>query len=113
MTRSLASRIVGRMRERRPRHAPMLPAPTLESDRVRIPREDTAPIFIVGCQRSGTSLRRRIVDSHSRIACPPETKFVLPLVEVLRSPQAMSGLESMGYGREEVRRALRRVIAAC
>jgi len=90
----------------------MLPVPSFEPESAREPREDSAPIFIVGCQRSGTSLLRRILDSHSRIACPPESKFILPLVSVLRSTQAMSGLESMGYGREEVLRALRRFIAA-
>jgi hypothetical protein len=36
----------------------------------------TAPIFIVGCQRSGTTLLRLILDSHSRIACGPETRFL-------------------------------------
>jgi hypothetical protein len=36
----------------------------------------TAPIFIVGCQRSGTTLLRLILDSHGRIACGPETRFL-------------------------------------
>lgn len=38
-------------------------------------------LFIFGCQRSGTTLLRYILDSHSKISCPPETKFILPLVE--------------------------------
>jgi hypothetical protein len=33
------------------------------------------PIIIGGCHRSGTSLVRRILDSHSRIHCGPEVKF--------------------------------------
>lgn len=33
------------------------------------------PIIIGGFYRSGTSLLRRIIDSHSRIHCPPEIKF--------------------------------------
>lgn len=36
----------------------------------------TAPIFIVGCQRSGTTLLRLTLDSHPRIACGPETRFL-------------------------------------
>lgn len=35
------------------------------------------PIIIGGCYRSGTSLVRRILDSHSRIHCGPEIKFFL------------------------------------
>ncbi len=33
------------------------------------------PIIIGGCFRSGTTLLRRILDSHSNIHCPPEVKF--------------------------------------
>ncbi len=34
------------------------------------------PIFIVGCQRSGTTLVRLILDSHPNISCGPETRFL-------------------------------------
>ncbi|MFZ5610049.1 MAG: sulfotransferase family protein [Pseudomonadota bacterium] len=60
------------------------------------------PIFIIGCQRSGTSLLRRIVDSHSRIACPPESHFLLPLLELLKHRRGMIGLDSMGFSRAAV-----------
>src|SRR5689334_19471746 len=40
------------------------------------PRSRNAPIFIVGCQRSGTTLLRLMLDSHSAIACGPETRFL-------------------------------------
>lgn len=33
------------------------------------------PIIVGGFYRSGTSLLRRILDSHSKIHCPPEIKF--------------------------------------
>ncbi|TDC17441.1 sulfotransferase [Actinomadura bangladeshensis] len=36
------------------------------------------PIFVLGCARSGTTLLRLMLHSHSRIAIPAETKFVLP-----------------------------------
>ena len=35
------------------------------------------PIIIGGCHRSGTTLVRRILNSHSRIHCGPEVKFFL------------------------------------
>lgn len=36
----------------------------------------TAPIFVVGCQRSGTTVLRLMLDSHRDIACGPETRFL-------------------------------------
>ena len=39
------------------------------------------PFFIVGSGRSGSTLLRIMLASHSRIAIPPETWFLLPLVE--------------------------------
>jgi Sulfotransferase family len=38
------------------------------------------PIVVGGCARSGTSLVRRILDSHSRIHSGPEIKFLAELV---------------------------------
>ena len=34
------------------------------------------PIFIVGCQRSGTTVLRLMLDSHPNISCGPETRFL-------------------------------------
>jgi hypothetical protein len=34
------------------------------------------PIFIVGCQGSGTTLLRLILDAHPNISCGPETRFL-------------------------------------
>jgi Sulfotransferase family len=36
---------------------------------------DNWPIIVGGCPRSGTSLLRRVLNSHSRIHCGPEVKF--------------------------------------
>jgi Sulfotransferase family len=64
------------------------PAPAPERDRV--------PIILVGCHRSGTSLVRRILDSHSRLACPPETLLFEPLGRVLSHDLAERGFAAMG-----------------
>jgi hypothetical protein len=41
-----------------------------------------APIFVVGCQRSGTTLLRLILDAHPNISCGPETRFLADLAHV-------------------------------
>lgn len=38
-----------------------------------------SPIFLVGSGRSGTTLLRLMLDSHARIAIPPEAQFVVAL----------------------------------
>jgi hypothetical protein len=40
------------------------------------------PIFVVGCQRSGTTLVRLMLDSHPNISCGPETRFLADLAKV-------------------------------
>lgn len=39
---------------------------------------DAAPIIIGGCPRSGTTLMRVMLDTHSRICCGPECSLLLP-----------------------------------
>jgi hypothetical protein len=39
------------------------------------------PIFVLGCPGSGTSLLRRMLHNHPRIAIPPETRFLLSAYE--------------------------------
>jgi len=43
------------------------------------------PVFVVGCQRSGTTLLRLILDSHPNISCGPETRFLADLEHVTGS----------------------------
>ena len=38
---------------------------------------NTAPFFVVGCARSGTTLLRLMLDSHPHLAVPPESHFVV------------------------------------
>jgi hypothetical protein len=99
--RSLSSRVIGRLKERRDVPAPRLTAAVAPGEAVAHPG-----IFIIGAQRSGTSLLRRILDSHSRIASPPESKFIQPLAQVLHDRKAMAGFESMGFHRDEVAAAM-------
>lgn len=49
---------------------PSFPSPAITG----VERSDL-PIVVGGCHRSGTSLLRRILDSHSRIHCGPEVPF--------------------------------------
>ncbi len=37
------------------------------------------PVFVIGCPRSGTTLLTLMLSSHSRLAIPPETRFLLPV----------------------------------
>lgn len=45
----------------------------------------TNPIFIVGCQRSGTTVLRLLLDSHPHIACGPETLFLTDMERIVTS----------------------------
>src|SRR4051812_31229152 len=67
---------------------------------------DFAPVFLIGCPRSGTTLLRMILDSHPNVACPPESFFLLDLEKMWSSEDAIKGLQEMGYEREHVRTKL-------
>lgn len=69
-------------------------------DRVR-------PIFLVGVYRSGTTLLRYVVDSHSEVACPPESNFLVHLRPLLEERRALEGLDAMGFDREHVQQRVR------
>lgn len=43
--------------------------------------EATAPFFIVGSGRSGSTLLRMMLASHSRLTIPPETWYLIPLLQ--------------------------------
>jgi hypothetical protein len=55
------------------------------------------PIFIIGCARSGTTLLRMILDSHPRISCGEETKFLADLEPIVGAHQRL--LASYGFDR--------------
>ena len=66
-----------------------------------------APVFIIGVHRSGTTLLRLILDSHSRIAIPRESVFLLPLAEVWRNEVSRLGLLGLGFTPDHILAKLR------
>lgn len=64
------------------------------------------PIFLIGTHRSGTSLLRRIVDSHSEIACPPESFFLEHFGRMATDPEVLVGLENLGFFGDEARKGI-------
>jgi hypothetical protein len=78
---------------------------------------DQSPIFIFGVPRSGTTLLRTVLDSHSAIACGPETPWlgghqprsVMELVRFLTEDEH-GYCRSYGMSREVVLAAARRFV---
>lgn len=68
---------------------------------------DRVPVLLVGCHRSGTSLLRRCVDAHSRIACPGETLFLEAYGALVGTPRADQGFDAIGVDLAEVREQAR------
>jgi len=67
------------------------------------------PIFLIGVHRSGTSLLRRIIDSHSNIACPPETYFLNHFCSLIKDKDTFAGFRGLGYiDRDETLNEIRR-----
>jgi len=49
------------------------------------------PFFIVGAQRTGTTLLRLILNSHSQIAIPEEARFLIPFLTKKNLQKPLSG----------------------
>ncbi len=43
-----------------------------------------APVFVVGCARSGTTMLRAMLDAHSELSIPPESHFIPAMWRVRR-----------------------------
>lgn len=75
-----------------------------------ISRSTLPPVFILGAHRSGTTLMRLILDSHSRIAVPLESMFLMPLSQMWSDGLSLKGLSGMGFSEEHVKRKLKEFI---
>ncbi len=64
-------------------------------------RRDPA-VFVVGMNRSGTTLLRMMLDAHPQLTIPPETHFVPDLIKAAREPDATpeDALAAMKSARE-------------
>ena len=65
------------------------------------------PIFLLGCQRSGTTMLRLVLDSHSRISCGPETRFLPDLRRIVDEQRDWPRLARFGFPREDWLRRIR------
>lgn len=58
------------------------------------------PLFVLGPMRSGTSLVRRMLNSHPEIACPPESYFIDRYASMACDEQVLAGYEGLGFSRD-------------
>ncbi|MBS3848547.1 sulfotransferase [Devosia sp. BSSL-BM10] len=61
-----------------------------------------SPIFLAGLHRSGTTLVRRMFNSHPNIACPPESYFFSNFSLIGEDELARKGFEGFGLNSEEI-----------
>lgn len=62
--------------------------------------------FVVALYRSGTTPLRLTLDSHSKIASPPESQFIRPLFDLVDDPTTLKGIAGLGYTPETYRAEL-------
>jgi hypothetical protein len=70
-------------------------------------REDASLVFVIGMWRGGTTLLRKILDSHSQIYAPAETWFLLPLL-ALWDGESSDGSQHLRQAAAAVRGHIRR-----
>src|SRR5438874_698345 len=73
---------------------------------------DRCPAFVLGAPRSGTTLVRWILDTHSRIHCPGETRFLLALRDFYESPHTVPNLIALGISEARLIAHLRTLVLA-
>ena len=70
-------------------------------------RQRLAPGFIIGVYRSGTTLLRYVLDSHSHIAVPPESNYLQALAGFSEDPWVRKGFTGIGVDNEGLLQHLR------
>lgn len=68
---------------------------------------DVLPVFLIGTFRSGTTLFRFLLDSHTQLCCPPETKFLEHLASMHSDPNAMKAFDNMGFDEPFIRQQMK------
>jgi hypothetical protein len=66
--------------------------------------------FVIGSMRSGSTLLRYLLDSHERLACSPESRFITALHDFLDAPYVAVSLSGLGCTSEDLRRNLQQFI---
>ena len=72
-------------------------SPPLRDNDNSVSQEQVVPLFIVGAGRSGSTLLRMMLISHSRICIPPETWYLMQLLQRFdtRAPLSPKELQSV------------------
>jgi len=65
------------------------------------------PGFIIGVYRSGTTLLRYVLDSHSHIAVPPESNYLQSLAGFAEDPWVRKGFTGIGVNEDGLLQHLR------
>lgn len=65
--------------------------------------------MILGLHRSGTTPLRYALNSHPEVAVPPESEFLLDLIDAADRARALKGLEGLGVQPEDYRGQLRQL----
>lgn len=84
------------------------PRTVIQQQAVIVREEDLydPPLFVLGAHRSGTSLLRRMLNSHPEIACPPESFIIAHYAKMMDDDLCRAGYEGFGYDPEAMRRDL-------
>jgi protein-tyrosine sulfotransferase len=70
------------------------------------------PIFVISCMRSGSTLFRYLLNTHERLVCPPETRFLVPLKDFLSNPEFTQALNANRCKPVDVQSGVRHFINA-
>jgi len=71
--------------------------------------DDVVPVFVIGTFRSGTTLLRYLLDTHSQVCCPPETKFMVNLAGLRDNKAIRKSLDNMGLEEQYIKQGLRKL----